>query len=212
VATAATPVQDPCHTLARGTASNKGQPRSPIVVRPVFEFDWRVGNMLDEVDDDHPPRCFRNLTGAWSAGDLVRATPPRPQSAARSPASWVAPGRSGRKCEPVRALCSAELEAAVRPVRAAKRTDRAFVRDAHPADGVGNAAERPQIAWRWVSANRCAYCSRGNRCRARPSCRCSTATAHNRCRSRRCSSWPQAGSCRREAPSRTPAVERTTGG
>src|ERR1700752_2407717 len=46
--------EEPCHGLAPGTPGDKDQPRSPVLVRPVFELDRRMGDMLDEVDDDRP--------------------------------------------------------------------------------------------------------------------------------------------------------------
>ena len=40
------------HGFARETPSDKDQARPPVVVRPIFELDWRVGDVLDDVDDD----------------------------------------------------------------------------------------------------------------------------------------------------------------
>ena len=38
--------------LARKAAGDKDQARSPVGVRPVFELDWRMSDMLDKMDDD----------------------------------------------------------------------------------------------------------------------------------------------------------------
>ena len=45
------------HGFARETPSDKDQARPPVVVRPIFELDRRVGDVLDDMDD-HRPAAF----------------------------------------------------------------------------------------------------------------------------------------------------------
>jgi hypothetical protein len=56
------------HRFARETASDKEQPRPTVVVGPIFEFDSRMGDMLDEVHD-HRARDIRRAPPAfWPSG------------------------------------------------------------------------------------------------------------------------------------------------
>jgi hypothetical protein len=58
--------------LATETASDEDQPRAAVAVRPVFEFDRWVGDMLDEMDDDRPP-AFLDSDKAFDAEKIGSA-------------------------------------------------------------------------------------------------------------------------------------------
>src|SRR6516164_6689738 len=61
-----------CYGLARETPGDEDQARSPIVVRPVLEFDRRVGDMLDNMND-HRPAAFGKRREALDAQQIGAA-------------------------------------------------------------------------------------------------------------------------------------------
>ena len=58
--------------LARETASDEDQARAAVAVRPVFEFDRWVSDMLDEMDDDRPA-AFLDSDEAFDAEKIGSA-------------------------------------------------------------------------------------------------------------------------------------------
>ena len=58
--------------LARETASDEDQARTAVAVRPVFEFDRWVGDMLDEMDDNRPA-AFLDSEEAFDAEKIGSA-------------------------------------------------------------------------------------------------------------------------------------------
>ena len=58
--------------LASETAGHEDQPRAAIAVRPVFEFHRRVGDMLNEMDDDRPA-AFLDSDEAFDAEKIGSA-------------------------------------------------------------------------------------------------------------------------------------------
>jgi len=58
--------------LARKTASDEDQTRAAVAVRPVFEFDRWVGDMLDEMDDNRPA-AFLDSDEAFDAEKIGSA-------------------------------------------------------------------------------------------------------------------------------------------
>jgi len=58
--------------LAGETASDEDQAGAAVAVRPVFEFDRWVGDMLDEMDDDRPA-AFLDSDEAFDAEKIGSA-------------------------------------------------------------------------------------------------------------------------------------------
>src|SRR6516165_1192073 len=46
--------EEPCHGLTREVPGDEDQARSPVIVGPVFELDRRMGDVLDDMNDDRP--------------------------------------------------------------------------------------------------------------------------------------------------------------